>query len=563
MTFIKSQLSPIDLAVQSLTSFTGLRTSNDQDWHCQFAANIDEEDFSQPQRFSSKRESPGDDLTTQQIQPESALQQDREQPEDVQSTKSSTGINQQSLQKFTPFVRPSSHGDTSPSFTFDKPQPKQLDFSRKKAQDFQSSVAVTKPEPTSNAHILPEPRPSSILNPKGAEAAKIDEARYVADEPDNPLPSISASPTLVATVPDPGNPSCHECVSTAPQQSNAQAAIARDRQRSPVAAPKTIGVNQRIPRESPQNIGTPVVATLLSSPCLSAKITKRRRKAKGSADSDLLRKLKPEEADASLSYEDTLGVLSMLYRKDQLQREKERAALKAKEIELQDLREISNAIYSQLQQVRQREKSQEAELSRFRKTKPQWEIRVKKLSDYVQSLADDHKALKDGAQKIQEQQEILQANKSDLASALKTVQDTVEHDHGKTKKVLIDVRHHMEMLEQTVTIQERQLQQDADLLDTERLRSQRLEAEISKVANGHEHLRELVTDDRLNILGKLDDLLCRSGELQVVTSASSQNYVKPLIDEAISLLKGIQNAEIVKPDDIRRLDVSIRSYADR
>ena len=253
----------------------------------------------------------------------------------------------------------------------------------------------------------------------------------------------------------------------------------------------------------------------------------------------------------------------MRYRKEQLEREEARAAVKAKDIELQDLQDISNAIYTQLQEVRQRERVQKAELSRFHNILPQWENRIKKLNDYVQSLTDDHQTLRDNAEEIRKQQETLQADRSEIASALKNAHQKVENDHSKTKKVLVEARHHMEMLEQTVSNQETQLRDDTDLLNVERARSQRLEDEMSKIGISHQHLLELLTEHRRATAEKLDDLVSKSQEVKTITPPPSQDNVESILGEVISLLKELREIEAIKPDDLSKLDASVKCYVER
>lgn len=306
-----------------------------------------------------------------------------------------------------------------------------------------------------------------------------------------------------------------------------------------------------------------MVTTQQASPRNPAKVAKLQRKSKPKADPNAVGTSQPAGVQATLSYEDTLSVLLIRYRKEQLEREEARAAAKAKDIELQDLREISNVIYTQLQQVQQREKSQKVELSRFHRILPQWENRVKKLTDYVQSLIDDHQTLRDNAEDIDKQQKTLQADRSEIASALKGAHQKVENDHSKTKKVLVEARHHMEMLEQTVSNQETQLRDDADLLNVERARSQRLEDEMSKIGINHQHLLELMTEHRSATTEKLDGLLSKSQEINTITPPPSQDYVKPILSEVVSLLKELRETEVIKPDDLHKLDASVKCYVER
>ena len=565
MASINPQPSPIDLAVQSLTTFTCFKAPGHEERHTQFAADIDEEDLAQAQHTSSKVMPAGGDVPVQQARSEElATEQNTKQPENAPSIDSSTAIDQQSLPKFTPFVRPSSsHENVTTSFAFGRPQPKQLDFSRRKPQDPKPPVPVQVAEPISNAHTPPKARPSSDLEPKATEAATIHGTVPAPTEALNSPQSTSASPTLLATVPSAGSPSCHDSTNPASTGPAARTSIAANPQSSPVPAQKTSEVSQHVTGKPSQIPRMPAIATQTTSSCIPSKVTKRRRKPRPRTNSNAMGDSQPRDANASLSYEDTLSFLVVRYRKEQIQRQNERAALEAKEVELQDLREISNAIYTQLQQVRQREKSQEAELSRFQQIIPQWQNRVKKLSDYVQCLTNDHKTLRDDADEIRRQQKSLQTDKCELASGLTSISRTVDQDRDKTKKVLVEARDHMEMLEQKVSTQEMQLQHGADLLNAERVRSQRLEDEMSRAGNDHQHLQKLVSEQRLIIVEKLDDLMSKSRESQTPAPSSSEDYVKSMLNEAVSLLKGIRKTESMTPDDIRRLDASIRSYAER
>ncbi len=550
-----SQPSLIDRAVQSLTTFSGTKVQDEEDWHIQFAADIDNEELVGSSHAGSKH-------APSEIE-ELAAQQSKDLPDDLPLVESTALMNQQLLPRFIPFVRPSSsHESSSTSFAFGKPQPKHLDFSRKTSQNPKPSVPVTLPESGPNNTASPDSPYSPIVKPPVTGATLTCEVVPVPAEALSPSPSGDGSPTLVISVQDIGSPTALNGTSSAPGNSTAQAAAPPSTQGSPVTTPKVVEASHHETSEPLQPLGMPTAATQPLSPRVSAKVTKLRRKSKR-ADTTRVRASQPGSAKATLSYEDTLDILLVRYRDEQLDKEETRAALNAKEIELQDLREISNAIYHQLQQARQRENSREAELSRFHKVMPQWETRVKKLNDYVQSLTNDHQTLRDDAREIHNQQKILLTDKSNIASTLNDVRRTVEQDQAKTKKVLVEARHHMEMLEQTVSNQETQLQEDANLLDAERDRSQRLEVEMSKLTTSHQHLLELLTEHGRVTTEKLDDLLSKSEEVQIVTPPQSQDYVKPILDEAISILKELREADMVRPDDLRKLDASIRSYAEK
>lgn len=560
---IMSQPSPIDRAVESLTTFGGTKVPNEEEWHSQFAADIDNEELTQPPHASSKHAPITPDVISQRTPSEElAAQQSKELPEDVTPLGSSASLDHQPLSKFRPFVRPSSsHENTSMSFAFGKPQPKQLDFSRKASQNPKLSLPTIRPEPGTDTIVLLEPRRSPNIESKDTQGLARD-VLPVPAQTNSPSPSAEGSPTLVATVQITESPEVHERTSSTPLNSAAHAATSPNPQGSPVTSPKTLETIHFETSQPLRKSNLLMVATQSASPRSSAKITKLRRKSKPRGDSSAMQQSQTGAPKDALSYEDTLNVLLMCHRNERHEREEARAVLKAKETELQDLREISNVIYHQLQQVRQREKSQEAELSRFHTVMPQWESRVKKLSDFVQCLSKDHQTLRDDAREIHNQQKTLQADKSDIVSTLSDVRHTVEQDQAKTKKVLVEARHHMEMLEQTVSNQEIQLREDAELLYVERDRSQRLEVEISRMTTGHQHLSELLAEHGRITTEKLDDLLSKSEEVQIVSPPPTQDLVRPVLDEAVSLLKELRDADVVRPDDLRKLDASVRSYAE-
>ena len=560
---VMSQLSPIDRAVQSLTTFTGTEVTNEE-WHSQFAADINNEELTQPPYASSRHAPIATDVIAQRAQSEElAAHQSEELLEDVPQLGPSASANQQPLSKFTPFVRPSSSNEgTYMSFAFGKPQPKQLDFSRKASQNPKLSLPTIRPEPGANTTVLPEPCRSQIIEPRDTQASATRDVLSVPAEAFSRPPSADESSTLVATMQTTESPKVQEGTSSTPLNSAAHATTPPNPQGSPVTSPNTLQTDHCETGEPLRDSNKLMVATQPIPPRSSAKITKLRRRSKPMADSNAMRAPQTGATKDALSYEDTLNVLLIRHRNERLEWEEARAVLKAKDIELQDLREISNAIYHQLQQVRQREKSQEAELSRFHTTMPQWESRVKRLSDYIQCLSKDHQALHEDARDIRSQQETLQADKLDISSKLIDVRHTVEQDQAKTKKVLVEARHHMGMLEQTVSNQEILLREDANLLDAERDRCQRLEIEISKMTTSHQQLSELLAEHGRITTEKLDDLLSKSEEVQIVTPSSSQDLVKPVLDEAVSLLKELRDADVIRPDDLHKLNASVRSYAE-
>ncbi len=230
-----SEPSPIDLAVYALTTFSGFKAPT-EDWHSQFAADIDSEELPRSKQPSSMHESSNHDVVIPQPQSEEqGIQQDLKVPENMPSAGPSTLTNQQPLPKFTPLVRPSSsHKDKAATFAFGKPQPKQLDFSRKRNQDPSLSMSVTLPRPDSNIATSPETRASPINNLKVTDVAETRDVVPILAEATSLSPSETASPTLVASVLDMGSPTAHAESSITSQDLMGPGATASNLQGSPM-----------------------------------------------------------------------------------------------------------------------------------------------------------------------------------------------------------------------------------------------------------------------------------------------------------------------------------------
>lgn len=269
---------------------------------------------------------------------------------------------------------------------------------------------------------------------------------------------------------------------------------------------------------------------------------------------------------SALSDEDLLNVLLLRQRAQQEKRDVLRATEAAKDQEIGDLKEVSHNLYQQLQELQDQDKAKETEISRLHAIIPQWEKKVQKFTKCLDTLGKDHRDLINGSKKLQLQQEDAQAEKSGLVLMLKDVHETVQSDHRRystTNKVLIEARHHIEVLEQAIKDQERQSREDEDLLHAERDRSQRLEAEMTKLTTSYHELTSVVTGHPDIILEKLSRVLEVSIQTTSATQAQSQFELKSLLNQCVDLLKKVHTMEIVKPQDFGKLDNSIRAYAQR
>lgn len=472
--------------------------------------------------------------------------------------------------KATLFERPVSfHDDTSGGFVFGKAKPAQLDFSRRPLPK------TDLPDPRDLPGIKPNTdgdsnhRSSLILSLKANEA----------NPSDNSVSGKSGQPSSPTDPPLPLQATGLEIEQSTPMNASDDTRTLTAR-RSPYESTNTFAdetieesrTNQSkntetLPLSHQSSAATevmgPTIPSQSSSQHVLSKSGKVPRKSQPTVSSKTTRAPQVRSTRLPPNDEDPLNLMLLCYRRGQQERETAREIQNAQAIEVQDLRDVSSTLFQQLQDVRRREQLQAAELTRVHAIVPKWEARIKQLSKHVKELADDHLKLHDDAQEIRAQQQHIHVDKVKLDSTLKDVQNIIEQDRNKVQKTFTEARHHLQMLEQTVDNQEIQLQEDADLLNVERDRSQRLEDEIQKMTSNHQHIVKLLTGHREIITDKLDELLNKEEAVHTVTPPQSQDYIKPMLDQVLGLLQGLENTDVARPDDLLKLGSSLMCHVDR
>lgn len=300
----------------------------------------------------------------------------------------------------------------------------------------------------------------------------------------------------------------------------------------------------------------------LTSMAGASKITKNRRKKTQVVPAT--NSLPPPSDFKSTYTEDDLFRL-LMYRRRQGQQELEyfKITQNQKEDEILRLRETSNNLTNELQEVLQRENQNAAELSRIKAKKPIWESKIKRLGDYVKGLTNDHKRLREDADNLQKQHTDVFVAGQDLHDTLKAAQKLVEQERIKSQRLNEDAHHQIETLAQTVQHQCTQLQSNENLLKAERERSTRLENQISEVSASHEELLQLFTGHRDTITDKIDSLLRQAKSIVLPNQNAEpqhQDTVRPLLEQCISMLQKLHEADIVKPEDFEKLGHTMDSF---
>lgn len=440
--------------------------------------------------------------------------------------------------KVTQFTRPTSaHTDPLIQFTYTKAKLPQMDFTRKIAPNLPSEPTVPRlvPAQAADTSILPNVPTNQNPDPENADDA-------------GPRGSVTRIETALSDIPntdvthsDPGRISIdhNPLLATA----DATCGLASDINVSPedsvyptfkTADPPSVLVNHG--RALPQTKTVP-------------------RDPKRSTES------RASSFD-SKGYGEILEDLLSRFKNDQEKQKELEASQHAKDNEIQDLKDVSRALFEKLQVSKGKEQVQQKKLSKFHALKLQWEHRIEKLNKSVKDLTDDHHSLRNNAKDIQEQKRIIQTDKASLEMSLKDLHDVVEQDRSKTKKILLEARHQMEILEQTIEDQDRQLRENIDYLDIERDRSRRLEDALSNITTNYQDLMKLLTGHRDIIIENLSDQF-RKSHTAVVLSSYPPDNLKPVLDQCFGILQELQRVEMVKPEDLLALNQALNSYAER
>lgn len=476
---------------------------------------------------------------------------------------------QQETMKVTQFSRPPSrHEDPFDGFTFTKPKIPQMNFSRKSLETTSISMDPKSPQqlPTAQAIKLSN---SSTTSPGFIEEP--ESAASVYNTTSNIGNGASHKPSLIV---DQSIQSISENCETsdAVDETSGTSRVAQtssdaDTIVNSVTPSQDVRFIDQVSPKITQNAFQSVVGDITNDPTSPKSknpqktVNEVSRKPRTVEESKTQSTSRSADSKTSLNEEELLGALLLHHRREQQKKEVLKASQHAKDLELEDLREVSNDLYQQLHYAREHIKVKEIELSKFYSTVPQWEAKVQRLKEHVQNLITDHQELRKGADELQKRHEDIRTENLVLNTDVQEVRESMDHHQSKTTDILREAKHQIQVLEQTIDNRDIQMQEDGELLDAERARSQRLENEMAEITKSNQGLAKLFTGYRDEIANKLDNILEKSECAQIINLPDSKDDLKPLLDQCLQLLRRIQVVETVKPKDLELLNSSVRNYA--
>jgi len=317
---------------------------------------------------------------------------------------------------------------------------------------------------------------------------------------------------------------------------------------------------------TPRQLHRPVSGTYPSTPKeprlpdqARSKVTKSRRNALPKP-SDIPGPLGICGTKSSPTQEELMNVLLLRYKHDKQLRDQERAAHAT---DVQDLKDISDVLWQQLQAERARGQQLDKEVLDYEAKMPAWGAKVKKLSDFVRGLTNDHHGLRDKAKEIQQTQIDLRHEKILLDAELDNINQNLDATTDWTKNTVAEAKADLRLLFQQSQHQQTQLRDNARLLDSERERSELYAAEIGKLTTSHNQMTQcIVAQGNMHVDG-LTALSAKLDEMQINNPSDSHEELKGIVQQCLGTVEGLRSPADIKIEDLQQLDTSVRGYADR
>lgn len=301
-----------------------------------------------------------------------------------------------------------------------------------------------------------------------------------------------------------------------------------------------------------------------------SKPTSRKKSTAGIApvqtiEAGLIQHLATSVTIAPSSEEDQLlDALWLRYQTECHQRKIEQSQLMSTAAELMRVQEANETLQTRLHEAQLCAERHQVELNENKSKIAVWKTKLGKLTEHIHGLSKDHVQLKQDSICIRNRQEEITEDKANLEITVNGVHQYVkERNLTELTEVKKEGEHRIRLLEQTVENQERQIDEDWDLLRAERERSVRLEAEILKFSDKHDELMRDVVAHRQIMSNQLGELLLTCEKHQVAPNSDNDIRVEIKLEEFATLIKELRDADKVTPSDFQKLDSSVRGYAEQ
>ena len=177
--------------------------------------------------------------------------------------------------------------------------------------------------------------------------------------------------------------------------------------------------------------------------------------------------------------------------------------IQAQESDIAKLDEASQSLYQSNEEQSKLLEQKEAALARLQQKKPQWEAKVKKLTEALNGFCNDHNRLRESRDKLLARTNSIAADEESIRETLMAIQASNDADRAKSKDMASKYHKHIEHLEKTILALQSQKTKSPQDAEAEREKSARLEAELTKITNSHEKMRQEYAKSYLEVCSRI------------------------------------------------------------
>ncbi|KAL8851899.1 MAG: hypothetical protein Q9221_003222 [Calogaya cf. arnoldii] len=261
--------------------------------------------------------------------------------------------------------------------------------------------------------------------------------------------------------------------------------------------------------------------------------------------------------------EDLLKALTICYRNQKQQRAVSKAKEKDKENVIVELKMIITLLDDRLQDSNEQVSKQEAKLLEYRQLVRGWQEKVKKLSNFVKGLNNDHARLRDNARSIQEEQQNMKLHKDAIDKMLKEAVGALEKERLHHQERLLKAHHRTEIAEQALNARNTTLQDEKTRLQAERDRSLNLQDSLRQLASSREDIVVKLTDQEAAISSKIANLDQTIADAVRNASINRHDDPNPKLEECILLFKESQAVNPANAEKLQKLNMSVKKNGDK
>lgn len=177
--------------------------------------------------------------------------------------------------------------------------------------------------------------------------------------------------------------------------------------------------------------------------------------------------------------------------------------IQAQESEIARIDEVMLSLSQLYEEKSKLLEQKEAALAQLQQKKPQWEAKVKKLCEALNNLCNDHNRLQETGDKLLARTDLIDADGDSIREALLAIQASNDADRARSKDMASKYHKHIEHLEKTILALQSQKTNSPQDAEAEREKSARLEAELTKITNSHEKMRQEYAKSYLEVCSQI------------------------------------------------------------